>query len=70
MTLLQVLSRTTTYQTIEIHAYNKEMEYKHYIDTCYNYLVDKEDIYIGLCEYSVSLIQIENNILTLTIREN
>lgn len=69
MTFLQILSRTTTYQTIEIQAYNKEMEYNHYIDTCYNYLVDKEDKYTTLCNYYVSLIRIENNILTLTIRE-
>lgn len=69
MSLLQVLSRTATYQTIELNAYNKDNEYTYYLDTCYNYLIDKEDIYIGLCEYSVNLIQIENNILKLTIRE-
>lgn len=69
MIFLQLLSRTVTYQTIEIHVYNKEMEYKHYIDTCYNFLVDKEDKYIGLCEYLVSLIQIENNLIVLSLRE-
>lgn len=70
MTFLQILSRTTVYQTIELHVYNKELDkYDHYVDTVYNFLVDKEDKYIGLCEYLVTLILIENNILRLTIRE-